>query len=123
VLKDLGEHPDEGGRIEVLDGKYGPYVTHNKVNATIPKGRKPEELTVEDAIALLAERIAKGGGKTKPARKSTAKAKAERSTATGKAASAGDGETPPPNRATTRKAPGKSAAKAASGRATKSSSG
>jgi DNA topoisomerase-1 len=123
VLKDLGEHPDEGGRIEVLDGKYGPYVTHNKVNATIPKGRKPEELTVEDAIALLAERIAKGGGKAKPARKSTAKAKAERSTATGKAASAGDGETPPPNRATTRKAPAKSAAKAASGRATKSSSG
>lgn len=72
VLKDLGEHPDEGGKIEVLDGKYGPYVSHNKVNATVPKGKKPEDLTVDEAVALLAERIAKGGGK-KPAKKAAKK--------------------------------------------------
>jgi DNA topoisomerase-1 len=63
VLKNLGEHPTEGGKIEVLDGKYGPYVSHNKVNATIPKGSDPGALTVEEAVRLLAERIAKGGGK------------------------------------------------------------
>ncbi len=74
VLKDLGEHPAEGGKIEVLDGKYGPYVSHNKVNATVPKGTEPANLSVEDAIRLLEERIAKGGGK-KPARKAAPKAR------------------------------------------------
>ncbi|MGD9784856.1 MAG: type I DNA topoisomerase [Hyphomicrobiaceae bacterium] len=68
VLKDLGEHPGEGGKIEVLEGRYGPYVSHNKVNATVPKGKDPAALTVDEAVALLQERIAKGGGK-KPARK------------------------------------------------------
>jgi DNA topoisomerase-1 len=91
VLKDLGEHPTEGGKIEVLDGKYGPYVSHNKVNATIPKGRSPGTLTVDEAIALLAERIAKGGGR-KGAKKTAARPKAvktgkvEKSAKTAKAA-------------------------------------
>jgi DNA topoisomerase I len=76
VLKDLGEHPSGGGKIEVLDGRYGPYVTHNKVNATIPKSKDPTTLTQDEAIALLQERVAKGGGK-KPARKSAAKADAK----------------------------------------------
>ena len=68
VLKELGEHPAEGGKIEVLEGRYGPYVSHNGVNATVPKAKKPEELSVEDAIALITERIAKGGVKTKKAK-------------------------------------------------------
>src|SRR5262249_52240700 len=79
VLKDLGEHPGGGGKIQVLDGKYGPYVTHDKVNATVPKGTDPATLSVDDAIRLLRQRIAKGGGK-KPARKAKAKsAKAAKS--------------------------------------------
>jgi DNA topoisomerase-1 len=82
VLKDLGEHPVEGGKIEVLDGKYGPYVSHNKVNATIPKGTPPESLTVDDAVRLLAERAAKGT--RKPARRKGGK----RETPEGDAASA-----------------------------------
>lgn len=60
VLKDLGEHPSEGGKIEVLNGRYGPYVTHNKVNANVPRGRDPASLTVDEAVGLLAERAAKG---------------------------------------------------------------
>jgi DNA topoisomerase-1 len=60
VLKDLGEHPSEGGKIEVLNGRYGPYVTHNKVNANIPRGKDPATLTVDEAVGLLAERAAKG---------------------------------------------------------------
>lgn len=67
VLKDLGEHPTEGGKIEVLSGRYGPYISHNKVNANVPKGKEPAALTVEEAVELLAARAAKGGGK--PARK------------------------------------------------------
>ena len=87
VLKDLGVHPSEGGKIEVLDGKYGPYVSHNKVNATVPKGTDPANLTVEDAMRLLEERIAKGGGK-KPARKAAPKTAAKKTAkpATGVAA-------------------------------------
>lgn len=76
VLKDLGEHPGGGGKIQVLDGRYGPYVSHDKVNATIPKGTDPASVTVDDAIRLLDERIAKGGGKKKAA----AKPKAEKKT-------------------------------------------
>lgn len=89
VLKDLGEHPDGGGKIEVLSGRYGPYVSHNKVNATVPKSKQPEALTVEEAIALLAERIAKGGGKGKKkpaAKKAPAKKAAAKKPAAKKAA-------------------------------------
>ncbi len=72
ALKDLGEHPDGGGKITVRDGRYGPYVNWGKVNATLPKGKEPQSVTIEEAIALIAEREAKGGGK-KPARKAAAK--------------------------------------------------
>jgi DNA topoisomerase I len=68
VLKDLGEHPQGGGKIEVLSGRYGPYVKHDKINATIPNGKDPATVTVEEAIELIAARAAKGPGK-KPARK------------------------------------------------------
>jgi DNA topoisomerase-1 len=88
VLKDLGEHPSEGGKIEVLNGRYGPYVTHNKVNANIPRGKDPATLTVDEAVGLLSERAAKGppakgrgfkrGAKAKEAEPKAAKAKAEK---------------------------------------------
>jgi DNA topoisomerase I len=75
VLKELGEHPQGGGRIEVLSGRYGPYVKHDKINATIPNGKDPAAVTVEEAVELLAARAAKGPRK-KPVRKAkTAKAK------------------------------------------------
>jgi len=83
VIKDLGEHPDGGGKIEVLEGRYGPYVSHNKINATIPKSKDPAEVTVEEAVTLLAERAAKAG--KKPARKKATK-KATKKAATKKAA-------------------------------------
>ena len=74
-LKDLGEHPDLGGMIAVKDGRYGPYVNHGKVNATLPKDKDPQSVTLEEAVALIA---AKAGakGKTKTTKKkATAKAK------------------------------------------------
>ncbi|MDW6022784.1 type I DNA topoisomerase [Mesorhizobium sp. BAC0120] len=62
ALKSLGEHPD-GGEITVRDGRYGPYVNHGKINATLPKGKDPASVTFDEAVALLAEKAAKGGGK------------------------------------------------------------
>ncbi|MGN6306115.1 MAG: topoisomerase C-terminal repeat-containing protein, partial [Mesorhizobium sp.] len=77
ALKELGEHPD-GGKITVRDGKYGPYVNWEKVNATLPKGKDPQSVTVEEALALIAEKAAKGGGGKKPARKAAAKPAAKK---------------------------------------------
>jgi DNA topoisomerase-1 len=82
ALKELGDHPDGGGKIVVRDGKYGPYVNFGKINATLPKGKDPMSVTVEDAVALIAEKEAKGGGK-KPAR---AKATATKASAAKKPA-------------------------------------
>ncbi len=73
-LKELGDHPD-GGAIQVLDGRYGPYVKWEKVNATIPKDIKPEDVTQEMAIELVNERAAKKGTKKKAAPKKKAAAK------------------------------------------------
>ncbi len=77
--KVIGDHP-EGGPITVRDGRYGPYVNHGSVNATLPKGTTPDTVTLEQAIELLRARIEAGGGKKAPARKAakpgTAKAKA-----------------------------------------------
>jgi DNA topoisomerase-1 len=69
-LKELGEHPD-GGPVTVKDGRYGPYVNWGKVNATLPRDLKPEDVTPERALELLEAKIAKGGGK-KPAKKKPA---------------------------------------------------
>ncbi|AWD21211.1 type I DNA topoisomerase [Fuscovulum blasticum] len=70
-LKVLGDHPS-GGEVQVMPGRYGPYVKWDKVNATLPKDLAPEAVTLEEALALIAEKAAKGGGK--PARKTAAKA-------------------------------------------------
>ena len=59
VIKELGEHPEAGGKVQVLTGRYGPYVKHGKTNATLPKDQEPEQVTMETAVALIA---AKGGG-------------------------------------------------------------
>ncbi|HEX8231726.1 MAG TPA: type I DNA topoisomerase [Caulobacteraceae bacterium] len=90
ALKELGAHPETGEPVRVLSGRYGPYVNAGKVNANIPKSADPEALGMEQAVALLAERAAKSGGK--PARKAGARkpvskprtAKADVSKAAGK---------------------------------------
>ena len=71
TLKELGNNP-EGTAIKVLKGKFGPYVSDGTTNATLPEGTEPESVTMEQALALIAERAAKGGKKAKK----TAKAKA-----------------------------------------------
>ncbi len=60
-LLELGAHPSGEGRIEVFSGRYGPYVQHGKLRATLPKSIEPESLTLEEALGLLAEKAAKDG--------------------------------------------------------------
>lgn len=75
-LRVVGEHPDDGADINVKDGRYGAYVTHGGINATIPKDADPMTISLEDAVKLLAERAEKSGKKPKLAKKATAKKKA-----------------------------------------------
>ena len=77
ALAELGDHPEDGKPVRVLSGRFGPYIKHGDTNANVPKGKDPAALTMDEAVALLAERAAKGGGK-KPAKKAAA---AKKSTA------------------------------------------
>ena len=60
--RSLGDHPDKGGPIVVKNGRYGPYVSHDGVNATLPGDKTPDNVTLEEAVALIDARIAAGGG-------------------------------------------------------------
>ncbi|WP_299003008.1 type I DNA topoisomerase [uncultured Caulobacter sp.] len=75
ALAELGNHPEDGKPIRVLSGRFGPYIKHGDTNANVPKGKDPAAITLEEAVALIAERAAKGGGK-KPAKKAAAPKKA-----------------------------------------------
>ena len=70
-LRELGDHPEAGGPVNVMKGKYGPYVKWEKINATIPDTIDPEELTMGQAVHLIDERAEKAG-KKKPAAKKKA---------------------------------------------------
>jgi len=70
-LRDLGTHPD-GGVVQVMPGRYGPYVKWAKINATLPKDLSPDTVTLDEALALIAEKAGKGG-KVKAPRKAAAK--------------------------------------------------
>ncbi|MCX9148260.1 type I DNA topoisomerase [Erythrobacter sp. WG] len=83
----LGAHPVSGGEIKVMPGRFGPYVTDGTTNATIPRDAKPEEVTLEAAIALIDARAAKGPAKGK-AKKKAAPKKAPAKTAAAKKAPA-----------------------------------
>jgi DNA topoisomerase-1 len=77
--KPIGEHPTLG-TVAVKGGRYGAYVTAGGVNATIPSDKTQDTITLEEAIALIDQRAAKGGGRPKrgakkaPAKKASAKA-------------------------------------------------
>ena len=94
-IKTLGEHPTSGGEMKVMPGRYGPYVTDGSTNATIPKDVKPEELTVEQAVALIDERAAKGPAKKKGRKKAAPKKKAtKKKPAAAKRATQANGKEP-----------------------------
>jgi DNA topoisomerase-1 len=74
ALRELGEHPD-GGKVTVRDGRYGPYVHLGKINATLPKGKDPMSVTLDEAVALIAEKAGKGSKRRASAPRSSAAGK------------------------------------------------
>ena len=78
----LGNHPTEDGQIEIYAGRYGPYVQHGKIRATLPKSVEPESLTLDEALELLTAKAAK----EVPAKKATAKKTTVKKVATKKPA-------------------------------------
>ncbi len=87
-LKELGNHPEDGAPVQVMAGRYGPYVKWNKVNATLPKGTEPDDMTLEAALPLLAAKAGAGTKKKAPAKKAPAKKAPAKKVATPKAAAA-----------------------------------
>lgn len=74
ALKDLGAHPESGESIQVLSGKYGPYIKYGKKNISLPDDVKVEDFDMKQAVALIEEKVGKTGGKSKTgAAKKTAK--------------------------------------------------
>src|SRR5262249_11599796 len=72
----VGAHPEDGKPITAGVGRYGPFVKHGSIYANLPRDRTPEEVTLDEAVALSAERAARGGGGKKP-RKGKEKAEAK----------------------------------------------
>jgi DNA topoisomerase-1 len=65
VVREIGPHPDDGKPVAIYEGRYGPYVKHGKMNASLPKGAAVESLTLEEALALLAQKKASKAAKKK----------------------------------------------------------
>ncbi len=103
--KPLGDHPTLGA-VALKSGRYGAYVTAGGVNATIPNDKTPDTITLEDAIALINERAAKGGTKGGAKKKAAAKSKA----ADGADGAEKRAKKAPAKKAAAKKAPAKKAA-------------
>ncbi|HLH94670.1 MAG TPA: type I DNA topoisomerase [Xanthobacteraceae bacterium] len=97
--RSLGDHPDKGGPIVLKSGRYGPYVSHDGVNASLPSDRTPDEVTLEEAVSLI---DARAGNGRKPAERrrpparaaATTKAKSRAKSAAAPAAAASAAKKP-----------------------------
>ncbi|HWP26230.1 MAG TPA: type I DNA topoisomerase [Xanthobacteraceae bacterium] len=69
--RSLGEHPDKGGDVLIKNGRYGPYVSHNGVNATLPSDKSPETITLNEALVLLDARAGLGTRRKETARRTS----------------------------------------------------
>ena len=74
ILRELGLHPSDEKLITLQDGRYGPYIKHGKINASVPKSYDLESLTLDEAITLLAQKTMKKQSKSR--KKTTRKKKA-----------------------------------------------
>jgi DNA topoisomerase-1 len=72
-LRELGPHPEDQVPIQLFDGRYGPYLKHGDVSASVPRGEDPAAITLAQAVELVDARRAAGGGKKKPRRKARAR--------------------------------------------------
>ncbi|MEM8864399.1 MAG: type I DNA topoisomerase, partial [Planctomycetota bacterium] len=87
--------PVTEGVVQIMDGRYGPYVTDGETNASLPKGTAPEELDFQEALNLLSARAAAGGSKKKKKspKKKAAKKKSTKKKTTAKKKAAKKGTT------------------------------
>ena len=60
-LRTLGPHPETGEIVEIFEGRYGPYIKHQRTNASIPKNTAPEAISMEEAVSLLVKKAASKG--------------------------------------------------------------
>ena len=92
TLKEVGKHPVTGKELKVRSGSFGPYVTDGEINASLPRGLKPEELALEDAVGLLqarADRLAEEAEAKRPRKRAAPRKKtARKKPATAKKAAA-----------------------------------
>ena len=105
AIKELGESPVTGKPVRVLNGRYGPYINDGETNANVPKDKRPEDVSLDEALSLLAARAAAGGGKKRGAAKKAAAKKAAAKSANGE-------EKALAKKAAAKKTPAKKAAKA-----------
>ncbi len=99
--KPVGDHPADGAPITLHDGRYGPYVKHGRLNASLTKDMTPDTLTLEQAVELLSKQAEKKAGKKGAAKKTTTKKTTAQKTTAKKASS---------KSAATKKAPAKKTA-------------
>jgi DNA topoisomerase-1 len=88
-LRELGAHPEDGEPVTLMSGRFGPYVKHGSINATLPRNVKPEAVTLDQAIGLIAAKSAKGPTKKRPTRRAAVKSTTATKAKTGAKKSAG----------------------------------
>jgi len=69
ALREIGKHPDTGDMLTLKDGRYGPYVTDGKINASLPKDENPDTITLERCVELIEKRKAAPPKKRRKARR------------------------------------------------------
>ena len=74
TTKSIGDHPEDGKAVTLRSGRFGPYVQHGQIRATLPRDMEPDTVTLEAAVALIAAKAAKGGKPAKAAKAAPAKA-------------------------------------------------
>jgi len=69
----LGAHPESAKELKVMEGRFGPYVTDGTTHATLPKSADPKAVTLDEAVALIDAKAAKGPAKGKGKKKAAPK--------------------------------------------------
>lgn len=75
ALRELGTHPEDGETVNIYDGPYGPYIKHGKTNVSIPEGQTVEDITLAEALNLLAAKASTGKSTRKTSKSTSSKSK------------------------------------------------